>query len=134
MSFPVMEGIKVSSLLATLVDAVSIFKDIPEAAAGIAWLKSAIDTLRQKRSDHLDPDSPWAQLVKGESEHLRQLIKAFTEISKRDDFDAVEKEAARKRIATKLCQLLRQFKALLREHVEHYDDLVTIFCDFPKSA
>jgi hypothetical protein len=128
--FPAMAGVKISTLLSTMVDAVTLLKDIPGAARALDWLKKAILNLSQRKSDTLDEDSAFGQLVKAEEQNLKRLLDEFSAIMERSDLDTYEKEGARRRLAAQLCGLLQKLRELFAKYIDHYQELTSIFCSY----
>ena len=123
-------GVKMSSLLGTIAEAVGLLKDIPGAFDALGKIKEAIVNLAKKKSDDIDENSPLGQLVQSEEEDLQRLIEEFKRINKRKDLDAYTKEMHRKRLAAQLCRLFKELQELLKDYIRDYEKLRGFFCSF----
>ena len=127
-------GVKVSSLLGTISEAISLIKSVPGALDALARIKEAILNLAGKRSDNIDEDSPLGALAKSEEEAIRRLMEEFSKIQDRPDLDDYTKDIHRKRIAARLCRLFGLLEKLLKDYIKEYDKTRAVFCDFAKNA
>ena len=122
-------------MIETLLKALDVMQQVPAArsaisAVGLNFQKLSTDRDYEELAFRggLDPRRFLLEMViDKEEQRIKDLINQYYEIYNREEYDTIEKDQCRKRIAIQTCKALQACEPI-REYFSEYDKLVELFC------
>lgn len=114
-------------LTGTILSALQVFMGIPSFALNVSNLYSKYQKLSKKDREPIALKGPLGKFVEREKNKFEKIMDKYHEIDENDEYDEIEKDNYRKRIAAQLCKILKLLEKK-KDEIEEYETLVEMFC------
>jgi len=115
-------------IASTIIKAIELLSKVPALAKALKKLRISVSRLFAARLVSVATGSPLDTVIERELKRLRDLIDRFYALDVSDQYDELEKDRHRKRVAARACALLRSADPV-KDRIPDYDKLLRFFCE-----